>query len=129
MVQEKSLSNEELTKAIDIFCQDGTEIVGFGRSKPWLDKMFKWPSSDNPRFLMGAIFNGEGMPFVNDKANWKPYKDMRWCDNYDWKMGKDDCTFAMRKMHKECTHDRVLKVADFTYRCVRYQYAYPTLEE
>lgn len=43
-------------------------------------------------------------------------------------MGKDDCTFAMRKMHKECTHDRVLKVADFTYRCVRYTYAYPTIE-
>jgi hypothetical protein len=26
--------------------------------------------------------------------------------NYDWKLGKDDCTFALRKMHHKCRNKK-----------------------
>jgi hypothetical protein len=43
--------------------------------------------------------------------------------NYDWKMGKDDCTYALRKLYNTCTKDRAkqLQGGEYTYRCVRYK--------
>jgi hypothetical protein len=43
--------------------------------------------------------------------------------NYDWEMGKDDCTYALGKLYKTCTKDRAkqLNGGDYTYRCVKYK--------
>lgn len=39
-------------------------------------------------------------------------------------MGKDDCTFALRKMHTSCSIERKKTGAEFVYRCVKYKYFY-----
>ena len=43
--------------------------------------------------------------------------------DYDWKMGKDDCTYALRKIYNTCTKDRskFLNGGEYTYRCVKYK--------
>jgi len=41
--------------------------------------------------------------------------------DYDYKLGKDDCTFALRKIYKTCSNDKGLQGGDFAYRCVRYR--------
>ena len=40
---------------------------------------------------------------------------------YDWKLGKDDCTFAFRNVLHSCnTKSNEFLAGDYTYRCVNY---------
>ncbi|KAH7401209.1 hypothetical protein BKA66DRAFT_564870 [Pyrenochaeta sp. MPI-SDFR-AT-0127] len=61
---------------------------------------------------------------LSTMAQQKPYEDMRWCKDYDWKLGKDDCSYALRKLYKSCTTDRAKKLngGEYTYRCVTYKF-------
>jgi hypothetical protein len=136
---ERPLTDEDLNKSIDAFCQDGHDIKGFGKN--W-DNMFDYPPPKTPQFYhlehntMHLTFGAET---INNGGK-KPYQDMGWCKyvstsrntrtwhanmgrNYDWKLGKDDCTYALRKLYKSCTKDRAksLNGGEFTYRCVRYK--------
>ena len=40
---------------------------------------------------------------------------------YDWKMGRDDCLYAMRRMYEKCSLPDKFKYAEYTYRCVKYK--------
>jgi hypothetical protein len=74
----RSVSNEELEKAIDGFCQDGAEIKGFGE---YGEFMYDFPPAGTPQFYnddsvhmhvnMGAQTVNNGGP--------PPYKNMDWC--------------------------------------------------
>jgi hypothetical protein len=42
---------------------------------------------------------------------------------HDWKMGRDDCTYALRKLYSTCTKDKAKESQGgvITYRCVNYK--------
>lgn len=44
--------------------------------------------------------------------------------NYDYKMGKNDCTFALRSIYKKCAGPDYTIGGQYIYRCVRYM-SYP----
>jgi hypothetical protein len=43
--------------------------------------------------------------------------------DYDGKLGKDDCTYALRKLYGTCTKDRAKYIDGgvYRYRCVEYK--------
>jgi hypothetical protein len=137
---ERPLTDEDLNKAINAYCQNGQEITGFVK---YGNPGFDYPPEGEPQFYNNEHFNMHlalGAETVNNGAE-KPYADMDWCKyvnchshfrklpkltcnrNYDWKLGKDDCTYAMRKLYTTCTKDRAkfLNGGQFTYRCVHYK--------
>ncbi|OAL44289.1 hypothetical protein IQ07DRAFT_649330 [Pyrenochaeta sp. DS3sAY3a] len=118
----RPVADVDLNKAIDAFCQDGKEITGYG--KHW-ENMFNYPPKGEPQ-----SYNDEGLTMhlamgaeTVQNGGPEPYEDMRWCKDYDWKMGKDDCTYALRKLYDICTKDRskYLNGGEYTYRCVKYK--------
>jgi hypothetical protein len=43
------------------------------------------------------------------------------CRGYNWKLGADDCRYALRRLMKDCnTIDNKFRAGRYTYRCVRY---------
>ncbi|THV44785.1 hypothetical protein BGAL_0580g00070 [Botrytis galanthina] len=50
-----------------------------------------------------------------------PYKNMEWCGGYDWKMGRDDCLYALRRIYQDCADANRIQGGTNTYRCVRYK--------
>lgn len=75
---ERPLTDEDLSKAIDAFCQNGQEIVGFGQ---YWRNMFNYPPSGTPRFYdtehlrMHLTFGAET---INNGGK-EPYEDEDWC--------------------------------------------------
>jgi hypothetical protein len=126
----RTLAQNDLYAAIDFFCKDGSEVKGLGK---YGANFVDYPQKDKPQFFpddrlkmhltFGAVFNAKGGDTDNDRKNWHPYKEMEWCDGYDWKIHKDDCTFALRRIYDKCSTKNVkegLMGGEFTYRCVRY---------
>lgn len=137
---QRPLTDEDLNKAIDAFCQDGQVIKGYGKS--W-DNMFNFPPEKEPQFYpterykMHVTIGAESI----ENGGPQPYQDIRWCkyatwllllstgylltgsSEYNWKLGKDDCTYALRKLYSTCTEDRAknLNGGEYTYRCVKYK--------
>lgn len=75
---ERPLTDEDLSKAIDAFCQNGHEIVGFGQ---YWKNMFDYPPAGTPQFYdtehlkMHLTFGAET---INNGGK-EPYQDMDWC--------------------------------------------------
>jgi hypothetical protein len=75
---ERPLTDEDLNKAIDAFCQNGHEIRGFG--KHW-ENMFDYPPAKEPQFYhqdkltMHLTFGAETI----NNGGAQPYEDMGWC--------------------------------------------------
>jgi hypothetical protein len=137
----RTLAEKDLNDAIDYFCKNGSEVKGLGKYganyvnyPPEGQKKFFPDDTYKMQLTFGAVFNHEGWDSDNkkrlgwrtgpdDKDAWTPYKTTQWCDGYDWKIHKDDCTFALRRIYDGCSTKNVkegLMGGEFTYRCVRY---------
>jgi hypothetical protein len=75
----RPLSDEDLNKAIDAFCQNGQKIRGFGKS--WAN-MFDYPPKKTPQFYdydrltLHLTMGAEG---INNNGGRDPYADPKWC--------------------------------------------------
>jgi hypothetical protein len=126
----KNIAQKDLYDAIDSFCVEGAEVKGLGKT---LDGYKDYPPKGQPPFWpkdsmklqlsFGAVFNAKGANSNNDRANWHPYNEGAWCEGYDWKIHRDDCAFAFRRIYDKCSRkdqEYGLSGGEFTYRCVRY---------
>ncbi|CAO2649935.1 Nn.00g012270.m01.CDS01 [Neocucurbitaria sp. VM-36] len=117
----RKISQADLESAMDAFCVNGADIQGFGYH--W-DKMFRYPPTEQPQFYNSEASKMHlemGAETINHGAK-EPYDDMRWCNGYDWKMGKDDCLFALRRLFETCnTKPDKFIAGEYTYRCVHYK--------
>lgn len=117
----RKISEPDLASAVDAFCIDGIDVKGFG--KYW-DAMFQYPPKGQSQFYNSDALKMHlllGAETINNGAK-EPYDEMNWCKGYDWKMGKDDCRFALHKLIKTCntTPDKFI-AGEYTYRCVHYR--------
>lgn len=75
---ERPLTDGDLNRAIDAFCQDGKKIMGFGKySEGFID----YPPKTEPQFYPHdglTMHLTLGMQTVENGAP-EPYQDMRWC--------------------------------------------------
>ncbi|KAF2692023.1 hypothetical protein K458DRAFT_482650 [Lentithecium fluviatile CBS 122367] len=110
----------EFDALINAYCQDGKEIPGFGR---WAENMFSYPPKGQPQWWeREGGYNSHlvmGAETINNGAK-IPYDNMEWCEGYDWKMGHDDCAYALRKIRATCGRGPAFGSGKFIYRCVRY---------
>ncbi|KAF2675792.1 hypothetical protein K458DRAFT_352760 [Lentithecium fluviatile CBS 122367] len=74
-------------------------------------------SEEDVNKLIGEVCI-EGQP-VNPEIP-QPYDDMAWCNGFDHKLKKDDCTYALRRIHHTCSDGDKLYGGEYTYRCVHY---------
>jgi hypothetical protein len=74
----RPLSDEDLNKAIEAFCQDGKAIQGYGVS--WAN-MFDFPPKNEPQFYSYEQYNMHLTFGAETVKNGGPqlYPDMRWC--------------------------------------------------
>ncbi|TGO14631.1 hypothetical protein BTUL_0050g00260 [Botrytis tulipae] len=97
----RPLSSPDIDAAIDGFCTDGAEIKGYG--KYW-ENMYDYPAEGQPQFYNDDLYKMHLMMGAETVENGGPvpYKNMEWCGGYDWKMGRDDCVFALRRIYQDC---------------------------
>ncbi|KAF2114463.1 hypothetical protein BDV96DRAFT_600430 [Lophiotrema nucula] len=117
----RPLTKDDMEKAFDAICQDGKDIRGFGDNPKW-SNMIDYPPQGQPQFYpndrltmhltMGAATPDNGEPY--------PYDD-NWCLNYDWKIGREDCQYALRRIYGTCGKEDGVQGGDYTYRCVHYK--------
>jgi hypothetical protein len=73
------LSDDDLNKGIDAFCQNGNEIRGFGQ---YSEGFFDYPPSNEPQFSTDDPYYNMhltmGAETINNGGE-DPYEDMRWC--------------------------------------------------
>ncbi|KAF2120142.1 hypothetical protein BDV96DRAFT_641993 [Lophiotrema nucula] len=117
----RPLSNDDIESSIGAFCRDGQEINGYGKDN---EAMYIYPPKGTTQFYpddsltMNLALGAETM---NNGASW-PYDDMNWCNGYDWKLGKDDCTFAFRRLLAGTnTIQDKFRGGTYVYRCVGYK--------
>ena len=75
---ERPLTDADLNKAIDAFCQNGQEIKGYGEK--WAN-MFDYPPPKEPQFYnheTHKMYLTFGAETINNGGA-DPYQDMRWC--------------------------------------------------
>jgi hypothetical protein len=104
------LSNDDLNKAIDWFCQDGIEPKGFGQ---YSDGFEDYPPRNEPQFYQDdslTMFLTMAAETINNGGP-DPYEDMNWCRyvhtlpflstpltsdrDYDWKLGNENCSMSV----------------------------------
>jgi hypothetical protein len=75
---DRSLSDNDLERAIDAFCVDGKEIKSFGQY--WAN-MFQFPPKREPQFYQDTGFKSHlsmGVETINNGGK-QPYSNMGWC--------------------------------------------------
>ncbi|KAF5868715.1 uncharacterized protein Bfra_012046 [Botrytis fragariae] len=116
----RPLSSTDIDAAIDGFCTNGAEIKGYGKHG---ENMYDFPAEGQPQFYNNDLYKMHltmGAETVENGGP-VPYKNMKWCGGYDWKMGRDDCLYALRRIYQDCADAKRIQGGTYTYRCVRYK--------